>query len=94
MKPAQYFLFPPFRLDVANERLWRGTQEIALRSKTFAVLRYLVEHPGRLINREELLKAVWAPTHVSTAMPKLYIREIRQALGDDPNKPQFIETIP
>jgi DNA-binding winged helix-turn-helix (wHTH) protein len=81
-------------LDTANERLWRGTHELSLRPKTFAVLRYLVEHPGRLINREELLKAVWAPTHVSEAMPKLYIREIRQALGDDPHKPQFIETIP
>jgi DNA-binding winged helix-turn-helix (wHTH) protein len=94
LEPAQRLFFPPFCLDVAHERLWRGTHELSLRPKTFAVLRYLVERPGRLINREELLKAVWAPTHVSAAMPKLCIREIRQALGDDPHKPQFIETIP
>jgi predicted ATPase len=63
LNPEQRLFFPPFCLDVAQERLWRSGHELSsLRPKTFAVLRYLVEHPGRLINREELLKAVWAPT--------------------------------
>jgi hypothetical protein len=45
--------FPPFRLDTVNECLWRGegvTEErILLAPKALAVLRYLVEHPGRLV---------------------------------------------
>jgi len=52
-------LFLPFRLDLVNECLWRRERTIALRPKVFAVLRYLVEHPGRLVTQEELLNAVW-----------------------------------
>ncbi len=44
--------FPPFRLDLSSEQLWRDDQAIALRPKTFAVLRYLVEHPGKLITKD------------------------------------------
>ena len=86
-------LFPPYRLDLAESRLWHGEQEVVLRPKTFAVLQYLLEHPAQLVSKEDLLSAVWPDTYVSTAMPKLCIREIRQALGDDPKAPQFIETM-
>lgn len=58
------FLFPPFRLDVLGQRLWRGTETVPLRHKTLAVLRYLVEHPRRLVTREELFAAVWPDTEV------------------------------
>ncbi len=71
------FLFSPFRLDVANEQLWRDECLIALRPKTFAVLRYLVEHPGRLVTKEELLRAVWGETLVSEDGLRDYLREIR-----------------
>jgi len=91
---GRQILFHPFRLDTGNERLWRGSQVVSLRPKSLAVLRYLAEHPGRLIARKELLNAVWLDTHVSTAALKVCIREIRRALGDNPTTPQFIETRP
>jgi DNA-binding winged helix-turn-helix (wHTH) protein/tetratricopeptide (TPR) repeat protein len=94
LDPEQRVFFPPFCLDIAQERLWRGAQALSLRPKTFAVLRYLATRPNQLVNKEELLRAIWADVCVSPAMPKLCIREIRKALGDDPNKPQFIATIP
>ena len=53
-------LFPPFRLDPLGERLWQGDHEIRIRPKTFAVLRYLAERPGRLVSTAELLRAMWA----------------------------------
>jgi DNA-binding winged helix-turn-helix (wHTH) protein/predicted ATPase len=90
---SDQFLFPPFRLDIANERLWRGTQHVTLRRKTFAVLRYLVEHAQRLVTKEELLAAVWPGIYVGEKGPRVCIREIRQALGDDLTAPQFIETV-
>lgn len=93
MKTHAELLFPPFRLDVANEQLWRGEQLIALRPKTFAILRYLVEHPGRLVTKEELLHAVWGETQVSEDGLRDYLREIRQALGDDATTPRFVETV-
>jgi DNA-binding winged helix-turn-helix (wHTH) protein len=84
--------FPPFRLDFENERLWRGKQLIALRPKTFAVLRYLLERPQQLIRKEELLDRLWGDVAVGEAVLKTYLREIRQALGDSAKEPRYIET--
>jgi DNA-binding winged helix-turn-helix (wHTH) protein/predicted ATPase len=87
-------VFPPFRLDLGSDRLLRGEAEIALRPKSFAVLRYLAERPGRLVSGAELLRAVWPDVAVSEAMPRLCIREIRAALGDDARRPQYVVTRP
>src|SRR5215204_7609611 len=84
--------FPPFRFDILNQRLYRDSEYIALRAKTSAVLRYLLEHPGQLVKKNELLDAVWVDTAVGDAVLKVSIRELREALQDDPRKPQFIET--
>jgi DNA-binding response OmpR family regulator len=48
--------FPPFRLELANERLWRGTEPLTLRPKAFRLLRYLAEHPERLLTHEKFAK--------------------------------------
>jgi predicted ATPase/DNA-binding winged helix-turn-helix (wHTH) protein len=85
-------IFDPFCLDLANECLWRGSQAIKLRPKAFAVLDYLLGRPGQLVTKENLLDAVWPETFVSDAVLKVAIRQIREALGDDPKSPRFIET--
>src|SRR4030095_11363269 len=85
--------FPPFRLDPSNERLWRETVEIPLRPKTFAVLRYLVDHPEQLVTKEELLNAVWAETVVGEDALTGCIRDLRKVLGDEAKRPQYIETV-
>jgi DNA-binding winged helix-turn-helix (wHTH) protein/predicted ATPase len=82
----------PFRLDSTNECLWRGSQAIKLRPKAFAVLTYLSERPGQLVTKEELLSAVWPETFVTEAVLKVSIRQLREALEDDPKSPRFIET--
>src|SRR4051812_27741530 len=87
-------LFPPFRLELANEQLWRDEALVPLRPKSFAVLRYLVGHPGRLVTREELQNAIWPGIYVSEGLLRSYIRELREILADDANAPRFIETIP
>jgi DNA-binding winged helix-turn-helix (wHTH) protein len=88
------FLFPPFRLDPITERLWQGTQAILLRPQTFAVLHYLVTHPGQLVTKEALLDTLWPDTYVSEGVVKDSIWELRKALRDDPRAPRFIETVP
>src|SRR5262249_15472924 len=85
-------VFDPFCLDLANECLWRGSQVIKLRPKAFAVLDYLLAHPGQLVAKEKLLEAVWPETFVGDAVLKVAIRQIREAIGDDPKSPRFIET--
>ncbi len=93
MEQAQHLLFGPFRLDPMTERLWRGTQEVPLRAKPWAVLRYLVEHPGRVVTKEELLKTVWAGTYVTKTVLKVCIREIRAALGEEVGAPRYLATV-
>jgi len=86
--------FGPFRLDPVNQCLWREETRIALTPKVFAVLRYLVAHPGRLITQEELLEAIWPETYVQPEILRKYVLELRKVLGDDPKTPRFIETLP
>ncbi len=84
--------FSEFKLDVANEKLWRGGQAITLRPKAFAVLKYLLERPGRLVSKDELLESVWPGVYVGDAVLKVCVGQLREALGDDPKSPRFIET--
>ena len=86
--------FESFLLDTANECLWRGGEKISLQPKRFAVLRYLVDNPGRLITHNELLKALWPDTYVQTPILRTYMLELRRILGDDPVHPRFIQTLP
>jgi predicted ATPase/DNA-binding winged helix-turn-helix (wHTH) protein len=85
-------LFDRFCLDLANERLSTGSKTIKLRPKPFAVLEYLLGRPGQLVTKEQLLNAIWPGTFVGEAVLKVAIRQIREALGDDPKSPSFIET--
>jgi DNA-binding winged helix-turn-helix (wHTH) protein/predicted ATPase len=93
MTPEHSVCFSSFRLDLPNQRLCGGGDPIPLRPKTFAVLRYLLEHAGRLVTREELVKAVWPDTHGAAKAPKRCILELRAALGDRADDPRFIETV-
>jgi predicted ATPase/DNA-binding winged helix-turn-helix (wHTH) protein len=92
VKLKEQIIFSSFRLDTVNRSLRCGERVISLRPKTFAVLRYLLQHPGRLVTKDELLDAVWPKTSVSDTVLKVCIRELREALGDDPQSPRFIET--
>ncbi|MBI3303507.1 MAG: AAA family ATPase, partial [Deltaproteobacteria bacterium] len=93
MKAEPHIHFPPFHLDLATEQLWREEQPLPLRPKPFAILRYLAEHPGRLVTKEELLKAVWPDTYVGEGLLNTYIRDLRRVLGDEPAAPRFIATV-
>src|SRR5271157_579936 len=91
-------VFPPFHLDTINQCLWRrgeaGEEErVLLTPKAFAVLRYLVEHAGRLVTQDELLDAVWPDTFVQPEVLKYQVADIRSKLGDCPKNPVFIETL-
>src|SRR5215475_7163415 len=92
MKNDRGVNFGPFCLDLAAECLWKGSRAIKLRPKAFAVLDYLVCRPAKLVTKEELLNEVWAGTFVGEAVLKVAIRQIREALDDDPGAPRFIET--
>jgi predicted ATPase/DNA-binding winged helix-turn-helix (wHTH) protein len=83
----------PFRVDLRNECLWRGAEVLHLRPKTFAVLRYFVTHPGRLVTKEELMATVWPETVVHEAALNICISQLRRVLEGDPQAPRFIATV-
>ena len=85
--------FQSFRLDTANQCLWRGKERVSIPQKAYDVLRYLVENPGRLITQNEILEKLWIDTYVNPEVLRKYIVEIRKILGDRRDKPEFIETV-
>jgi DNA-binding winged helix-turn-helix (wHTH) protein len=87
-------LFKTFRLDTANHLLWREGERVPLAPKGFDVLAYLVEHAGRVVTQDEILEALWPETYVNPEVLRKYILEIRKALGDRPDNPEFVETVP
>jgi DNA-binding winged helix-turn-helix (wHTH) protein len=80
--------FPPFRLDLDDERLWQGQKELGLRRKPMAILRYLVANPKRLVTHDELITHVWSGSVVSESAMRTHVHELRQVLGED-----LIETV-
>ena len=86
--------FKMFRLDTKNHLLWRNGDRVPVAPKGFDVLAYLVEHAGRVVTQDEMLEALWSETYVNPEVLRKYILEIRKALGDRPDKPEFIETLP
>lgn len=85
--------FQAFRLDTANQCLWRGQERVPMPPKPYDMLRYLVENPGRLITQDELLEKLWPEIYVNPELIRKYILDIRKILGDRPDKPEFIETV-
>ncbi|HEV2699741.1 MAG TPA: AAA family ATPase, partial [Terriglobales bacterium] len=92
MQAAENITFGRFRLDLTNECLWQGTRAISLRPKAFAVLKVLVDRPGLLVTKQQVLDAVWPDTFVGEAVLKDSIRQLREALHDDAAEPLYIET--
>jgi adenylate cyclase len=84
--------FEGYTLDVARNSLRTADREIALRRKSFELLRYLVENPDRLVTKDELFKAIWPNVVVTDESLAHCVSEVRQAIGD--SKQVIIATVP
>jgi TolB-like protein/DNA-binding winged helix-turn-helix (wHTH) protein/Flp pilus assembly protein TadD len=84
--------FDRYVLDLDRGCLLLDGNDIALRPKTFAVLRCLIDNSGRLVSKDELFAAVWPNLAVTDDALVQSIGELRRALGDD--GPRLIKTIP
>jgi TolB-like protein len=87
------YRFDRFTLDlVRGALLAAGGTEVALRPKAFALLSRLVENAGRLLDRDEIMRAVWPGVVVTDDSITQCIKEIRRALGDDEQR--LLRTLP
>lgn len=80
-------------LDPANESLLVEGAAVPLRPKVYGVLSYLVQHPHRIVTKDELLDEVWRGTVVSDSVLKVCVRELRTALGDSTKEPRYVATV-
>lgn len=92
MKTRQFSEFGPFRLDTVERQLWRGSDRVSLTPKVLDTLRYMVENPGRLLTKEELLKAVWPDRFVDEANLTQNISVLRRVLGELESGTKYIGT--
>ena len=86
-------LFGPFRFDVADKTVSRDGEEIRLPPRALMILDYLIERPGRLVTRQELVEAVWKDAFVSESSLTEAIGVLRQALGDSAAEAEYIQTV-
>ncbi len=82
-----------FELD-PNKRLLKGAdgRAVHLARRPFLVLLYFVENRGRMVTRQELLDQFWDGRDVYDITLTKCVGAIRKALGEDPDRPRFIET--
>src|SRR5215471_10590455 len=86
--------FGKFRLDAAEHLLLRDGKPIQLTPKAFQTLLVLVRNGGRLVEKDELMRQVWADAFVEEANLARNIWVLRRALGDDEDEHRYIETVP
>src|ERR1700722_19242655 len=87
-------LFGPFRLLPAQRRLSDGDRSVRLGSRAMDILIIVVEEPGRIINRDELIARVWPDTTVDDAALRVHIAALRKTLGDGRDGTRFITNVP
>src|SRR5919108_1511692 len=85
--------FGPFHFDNQNRLLSKDGAEIPLPPRVLGVLELLLSRPGEIVPRRELLERVWKDAFVTDTSLAEAISFLRQALGDDPQAPRYIQTV-
>jgi DNA-binding winged helix-turn-helix (wHTH) protein len=94
--PSRYIRFGMFHLDLRREELLRDGTRVKLQGKVFQALLALLEKPGEVVTSEALRMRLWpSGTHVNyDANVNTTVNKLRQVLGDSPEEPAFVDTIP
>ncbi len=97
MKPlteTPSYRFDNVVIDRAGLRVEKSGQTRKLTPRAFDVLVYLVEHRGRIVEKQELFEQIWRESFVTDNALTRIVKEIRQVIGDDAYAPRYIETVP
>lgn len=88
--------FGSFELDVRSRELRTGSVTVRLQEQPFEILRMMLERPGAVVTRDELRRRLWPDGTFVDFEHSLNaaVKRLRAALGDDADKPRFVETLP
>jgi adenylate cyclase len=87
------YTFGPYTLDPAAYRLLRDAEVVQLSPKIIDLLLHLVARQPALVSKDDLFKALWPDVAVTDNALTQAVSELRQALGDDPSKPVYVQTV-
>lgn len=83
----------PVSIDLAAKRVARGADWVKLTATQWRLLEVLAQHAGRVVTSRQLLREVWGPSHAEQVhYLRIYVRQLRQKLEDDPSNPRFLIT--
>src|ERR671932_804670 len=92
--PPPVMTLGDLRLDPAQRRLTRKSKELALKPKEFDLLSFLMQHPGQVFTREQLLEQVWGRDFVGDSRTvDVHVRWLREKIEKHPSKPKLLETV-
>ena len=94
VRPQHLYEFGPYRLDTGEQLLLRDGKPVPLTPKAFETLVALVERSGHLVEKEELMKLVWADAYVEESNLTNNVAAIRKLLGRGKEGRNYIETVP
>jgi len=79
------------QVDLRAHEVRRGGEPVRLTRKEFDLLAMLARHRGRILTHQTLLNEIWGPAHKDdTQYLRVFVRQLRQKLGDDPAAPRYI----
>ncbi|GLZ48893.1 DNA-binding response regulator [Actinomycetospora sp. NBRC 106375] len=81
------------RVDRASRRAFLGEEELALTTREFDLLAFLLAHPGRAFTRVELLAEVWGWSFGDQSTVTVHVRRLREKIEHDPTQPRRLATI-
>src|SRR6266478_4951531 len=92
----RYVSFGHFQVDLQREELFKDGARVPIPSKVYQVLQALVERPGEIVTRDDLRARLWpGGTFVNyDANVNTTVNKLRLALGDSPDQPMYVETVP
>ena len=88
------FRFADVEVDESNFSVTKAGEVLPLKPKVFKVLQFLLQHPDRVVTKDELLDAVWSDTSVSESSLTRSVATLRRVLGDDIHEPRYIAAVP
>ncbi len=89
-----FYEFGSFRIDRRERLLLHDGEPVSLSPKVYDTLLELVRHSGHVVEKEELMRAVWPDTFVEEANLTVNISALRKALGEGDSERPYIETVP
>jgi Tol biopolymer transport system component/DNA-binding winged helix-turn-helix (wHTH) protein len=93
-RSTHFYEFGPFRLDPSDRLLFRGREVLPLTPKAYETLLLLIENHGHVTEKNTLMEKLWPDAFVEEGALSQNVSLLRKTLGESPDMPRYIETIP